>query len=168
MKNIKILVLGLLSLCIFACEGPDPLGDIGADLSNNQGNPYVILDASAATLDSTAAQTVTIELPTSIAGNVTVNFDVAGSAVAGQDYTLSSPAGVSVSSGSGTGEIVFNITQGGADGFDLTVETAGEAASIGKTIEVALTGATAADGTAIDIGPLNAGSAVSMTIADPE
>ena len=168
MKNIKIYLLALLSLTIFACEGPDPLGDINADLSKNQGNPYVALDASSATLDNTAAQTVTVELPTSIAGNVTVNFTVAGTAVEGQDYTLAAPAGVSISGGNGTGEIAFNITQGGADGFDLTVETAGEAASIGKTIEVSLTGATAADGRTIDLGPLNAGSAVSMTIADPE
>ena len=169
MKKLNIYLWCLLgSLIIFSCEDPDPLADISADLNSNAGNPYVVADASSATLDSTASQTVTIELPTSIAGNVSVNFSIAGTAVAGTDYTLTAPAGVTVSGNSGSGDIVFDITAGGSDGFDLTVATEGDPSSIGKTIEIALTGATAADGRAIDLGILNRGSAVTMTIANAE
>lgn len=172
MNKIAIYLLGLLSaLIMFSCEDPDPLADIGADLSVSQGNPYVTIAASSdKLLTDTTNQTVTIELPNSIAENVAVNFTIGGSAVAGTDYSVTVPDNVNISGVDGTGEIQFSITEGGADGFDITVvlTDSGVANALGKNITMELVSATAASGRALNLGFNRGSTSVEMVVSDPE
>ena len=169
MKSILKYILYLcLPLAFMACEKADALEEVNADLSIGMGNPYVTVNGSAATVIEGETVTVTVALPTTISGDVSVDFSFSGNAQFDVDFKGTPSSGnVSLNSNGGAGNIEFKITAGGADSFsfDITAIADGEV-DPDETLTVALTAAKAADGTPIDLGPTNAGAEFTITITE--
>ena len=172
---IRIAFVFVLALFVSACE-EDNLGLENVGLDNfglDQAGGFVAITSSATSAVEGGSVDVTISVPNPVGSDVAVTFSLGGAATLDTDYTVTSDD-VTVSGGSGSGTIAFDITAGGADEISFTINFANDAVvETGEDVVVTLTGATATNGTQVDLGDptTNPGGdpvvAATITVADP-
>jgi len=174
---IRIAFVFALALFVSVCE-EDNLGLENVGLDNfglDQAGGFVAITSSATSAVEGGTVDVTISVPNPVGSDVAVTFGLGGAATFGTDYTVTSDDGVTAAAGSGSGTIVFDIDGGGADDVTFTINFANDATvETGESVIVTLTGATATNGTQVDLGDptTNPGGdptiAATIAVSDPE
>lgn len=165
MRKINILLAMFAVALMTACEDPSGLDHINADLTKGEGKAYVLISGNATVAEGSSTDVV-ISNENPVTENVTVTFSFSGEAQLGTDFTVTSDD-VTVTATGGSGEIVFNLTDGGKDNVTFTVNaTADATAESAKAFTIELTGATSKSGDALDLGFNGSGKSAVVTITD--
>ncbi|MEN0004552.1 MAG: hypothetical protein AAF798_10420 [Bacteroidota bacterium] len=170
MKNLKYFLFLCLAGSLFvACEY-DSFEEEGAlsGIEGTEQNPFVRLDntlqgsASVDEGDGTLGITVENLFPTET--DVTVAYELGGTATFGEDYTI---AGATATGG--TIDIIWDADAFGIALEDIVIEVIDDCAvETGETITIALTSATAANGRAYDVGQGSLHREVTVSLGDVE